>query len=190
MAGATPKSVTPSGYGPSQLRAAYNFGATGSSSTLIAIVDAYGYTNAAADLAVYRAKFGLPACTIANGCLAIYNELGQKGNYPAQNLGWAQEQSLDLDMASAACPNCRIALIQANSNSYSDLAAAENLAARLGARAISNSLWRGRDGTQFSNPPTTMPASRSPRAPATMATAPGRNSLRFTVCDRGRRHEL
>ncbi len=140
---------TPSGYGPSQLRAAYNFGATGSSSTLIAIVDAYGYTNAAADLAVYRAKFGLPACTIANGCLTIYNESGQKGNLPAQNVGWAQEQALDLDMASAACPNCRIALIQASSNSYSDLAVAENLAARLGARAISNSYGGGEMGTQF-----------------------------------------
>ncbi len=148
LSGATPKTVTPSGYSPSQLRAAYKLTAMGSSSTLIAIVDAYGYTNASANLAVYRAQYGLSACTTANGCLTIYNERGQQGPYPAQNLGWDQEQALDLAMASVACPNCRIALVQATTSSYADLAAAENTAAALGAHAISNSYGGSEQGTQ------------------------------------------
>src|SRR5579862_1344583 len=48
---------TPAGYGPTQLRAAYGITGTGSNTTTVAIVDAYGYPSAAADLAVYRTQF-------------------------------------------------------------------------------------------------------------------------------------
>ena len=58
--------AVPSGYGPSDLRAAYKITTNGT--TTIAIVDANGYSNAESDLAVYRAQYGLPACTTANGC--------------------------------------------------------------------------------------------------------------------------
>jgi subtilase family serine protease len=140
--------VTPSGYGPSSLRSAYNITTTGSASTTIAIVDAYGYTNAEADLGVYRAQYGLPACTTANGCFAKYNQNGVQGSYPAQNTGWAQETALDLDMASAMCPSCKIILIEATSTSYANLGAAENTAAAKGAHVISNSYGGGESGTQ------------------------------------------
>lgn len=152
LPGASRKDVMPSGYSPSQLRAAYNLTATGNSSTLVAIVDAYGYPQASANLAVYRAEYGLPPCTTANGCLTIYNENGAQNRYPREDLGWAQEQALDLAMVSAACPNCRIALVQTNSDSYSDLATGENLAAALGARAISNSYGGPEQGTQGVEP--------------------------------------
>ncbi len=138
----------PSGLKPADLRAAYNVTATGSSNTIIAIVDAYGYTNAETDLATYRSTFGLPACTSANGCFAKYNQAGVKGSYPRQNNGWAQESALDLDMASAMCPNCKIILVEANSASFSDLAAAVRTAAALGAKVISNSYGGGETGSQ------------------------------------------
>lgn len=141
--------LAPQGYGPADLRAAYNITATGSASTLIAIVDAYGYTNAEADLGVYRSQFGLPACTSANGCFAKYSQTGSTTTLPKANVGWSQESALDLDMASAMCPNCRIVLVEANSASYSDLAAAVNEAARLGAQVISNSYGGGESGSQF-----------------------------------------
>ena len=115
---------------------------------MIAIVDAYGYANAEADLAVYRSTYGLPACTTANGCFGKYNENGTKTSYPADNVGWAEETALDLDMASAMCPNCRIVLVEASSSSYADLGTAENVAARLGARVISNSYGGSEGGTQ------------------------------------------
>jgi hypothetical protein len=139
--------ATPSGYGPSDLRSAYKITGNGNSATIIAIVDAYGYTNAESDLATYRSYYGLPACTTANGCFKKVNQNGVQGSYPAQNTGWAQESALDLDMASAICPNCSLILVEADSSSYSDLSTAVNTAASLGAHVISNSYGGGESGT-------------------------------------------
>jgi len=143
--------ATPSGYGPSDLRSAYNITTNGT--TTIAIVDAYGYANAESDLAVYRAQFGLPACTTANGCFKKVNQSGQQGNYPRENTGWAQESALDLDMASAMCPGCKLVLVEATSNSFANLAAAVNTAASLpGVTVISNSYGGGETGSATYEP--------------------------------------
>ena len=127
------------GYGPADLRDAYKITANGDAATIVAAVDAFGYDNAESDLGVYRAQFGLPACTKANGCFRKFNQKGQQKKYPPQNIGWAEESALDLDMASAMCPNCQIWLVEANTSSLKDLAAAVNTAASLGAHVISNS---------------------------------------------------
>ena len=139
--------ITPSGFGPSDLRSAYNVTAGGSASTTIAIVDAYGYPNAEADLGVYRSQYGITACTTANGCFQKVNQNGVAGSYPQSNTGWAQEAALDLDMASAMCPGCKIILVESNSASLADLAAAVNTAARLGAHVISNSYGGSETGS-------------------------------------------
>ena len=76
------RNSTPSGYGPSDLRSAYKVTSSGSSSYTIAIVDAYGYPNAETDLAIYRAQYGLAACTTANGCFKKVNQNGVQGSYP------------------------------------------------------------------------------------------------------------
>lgn len=55
--------IAPSGFGPSDLRSVYAVTGTGSAATTIAIVDAYGYINAEADLGIYRSRYGLPACS-------------------------------------------------------------------------------------------------------------------------------
>lgn len=130
---------TVSGYSPSDLRDAYKITATGNSSTIVAIVDAFGYPNAEKDLGVYRAQFGLPPCTTDNGCFKKLNQRGQEDNYPSPDTGWAQESALDLDMASAMCPNCTLYLIEGNTNSFKNLGIAAQTAARLGAHVISNS---------------------------------------------------
>lgn len=138
-AGAPLATSGPSGYGPSDLRAAYGLGsALGGAGQTIAIVDAFDDANAESDLAVYRSQFGLPACTTANGC---FRKVDQNGgtNYPRGDAGWAEEISLDLDMASAICPNCKILLVEARTNSFANLAAAVDRAAALGATVISNS---------------------------------------------------
>lgn len=139
--------AAPSGYGPSDLRSAYKVTSSGSSSYTIAIVDAYGYPNAEQDLAKYRAQYGLPACTTANGCFKKVNQNGATSGYPRTDVGWAQEQALDLDMASAMCSNCKILLVQASSASSSALAAAVNTAVRLGANAVSNSYGGSESGS-------------------------------------------
>jgi subtilase family serine protease len=108
----------------------------------VAIVDAYDDPNAEADLAVYRSTYKLPPCTTANGC---FRKVDQNGGtaYPNPNQGWAEEISLDLDMVSSVCQHCNILLVEASSNSLSNLLAAENTAKNLGANVISNSWGAG-----------------------------------------------
>jgi len=130
--------AAPSGYGPSDLRSAYGLPSTGGAGQTVAIVDAYDDPTAASDLNVYRSQFGLSSCTTANGCFRKVNQTGGT-TPPRANASWAQEISLDVDMASAICPGCKILLVEANSSAFTDLAAAEDTAARLGATTISNS---------------------------------------------------
>jgi subtilase family serine protease len=135
--------VTPSGYGPSDLQNAYNLpSSTAGSGETVAIVDAYDDPTAESDLATYRAQYGLPACTTANGC---FKKVAQDGstNYPRGNSGWAEEESLDLDMVSAACPNCHILLVEASSTTMTNLGTSVNTAVSLGAKFVSNSYGGG-----------------------------------------------
>jgi subtilase family serine protease len=133
------EAAAPSGYGPADLQSAYALpSSSAGSGQTVAIVDAYNDPTAEADLAVYRSQYGLSACTTANGCFKKVNQNGQTSPLPATDGGWAQEISLDLDMASAVCPNCKIVLVEANSASFANLGTAENTAASL-AHIISNS---------------------------------------------------
>ncbi|HTJ69903.1 MAG TPA: S53 family peptidase [Actinospica sp.] len=143
--------ATPSGYGPADLQSAYNLpSATAGSGQTVAIVDAYDDPTAESDLGVYRAQYGLPACTTANGCFKKVNQTGAT-SYPRKNGGWAQEISLDLDMVSATCPNCHIILVEATSSSFANLGAAENEAASLHPSSISNS-YGGSDTSDAAEP--------------------------------------
>jgi subtilase family serine protease len=143
--------ATPSyqyGYRPVDLASAYKWAdPTGSSwnsnGQTVAIVDAYDNPNAASDLATYRSQFGLPPCPAAvNGCFDKRNQRGGTAP-PAGDTGWGQEIDLDIEMVSAVCPNCKILLVEADSNSFADLGVAVNEAVVLGATAISNSYGGG-----------------------------------------------
>ena len=137
--------ATPSGFGPSSLQSAYALpSSTAGSGKRVYIVDAYDDPNAASDLAAYRTQFGLPACTVANGCFQKLNQTGATSPLPAGNTGWAGEISLDLDMVSAICPNCSITLIEATDAS-DNLFTAVKEAATLGAKYVSMS-WGGAEG--------------------------------------------
>jgi hypothetical protein len=134
-------------YDPAYLQSAYNAPSlTKGTGETVAVVDAYDAPKAESDLAAYRSRFGLPACTTANGCFEKIDENGGT-NYPAYNHDWAEEISLDVDMVSALCPNCRILLVEAASANMSDLGAAVNEAVVLGADVVSNSYgsseWSG-----------------------------------------------
>ncbi|MFH8339739.1 peptidase S8 [Streptomyces sp. AM6-12] len=135
-------SGTPTGYGPSDLQSAYGLASAAASKgagETVAIVDAYDDPNAAADLATYRSYYGLPACTTANGCFKKVSQTGSTTSLPTADSGWAGEISLDLDMVSAACPNCNILLVEAKSASMTNLGTAVNEAVKLGAKYVSNS---------------------------------------------------
>ena len=128
------------GYSPDQLRTAY--GLSTDSTMAVAIVDAYANPNAATDLAAYRTQFKI----VGSGTLTQVNQTGGPITKLRGNVGWGQEEMLDLEMISAICPSCQIIYVGANSASFNDLAAAVDTAARLGAKVISNSYG----GTEFS----------------------------------------
>jgi hypothetical protein len=128
----------PAGYGPSDIQSAYALPDAGAGQT-VALVDAYDDPNAESDLAAYRAQYGLPPCTSANGCFTKVNQDGAAGPLPAPDTGWGLEISLDPDAVSAACPRCHILLVEANSSSTADLGPAVDTAVSLGASVVSNS---------------------------------------------------
>jgi hypothetical protein len=146
------------------LHTAYGLPSDAPDAQTIALVDAYNDPSAEADLQVYDEEFGLPPCTEANGCFKQVNEHGEAGNLPfpksereleeaqsgspeeaeeaEQAEGWTLEMSLDVETAHAICNSCDITLVEADSTESSDMEAAEQTAARLGATEISNS-WGG-----------------------------------------------
>lgn len=130
------------GFTPAQLQVAYNLpSSTNGSGQLVAIVDAYDNPNVFSDLSFYRSYFGLPTADFTK-----YNQEGEIGGYPTGNTQWGIDEDLDVQMASASCPNCSIDLIEANSSSGSDLQAAEAEAVALGAHIVSNSYVCRSDG--------------------------------------------
>jgi hypothetical protein len=134
----------PAAYAPADLQSAYNLSAassTNGSGQIVAIVDAYDDPNAEADLAIYRSTFALPACTTTDGCFLKVNESGRVSPVPGTDPtgGWEGEESLDLDMVSAVCPNCKILLVEADGSILGALETAEDTAASCGASIIANS---------------------------------------------------
>ena len=143
--GAKPDATTSyqSGYSPAQLRTAYGLNGL-SGTTTIAVVDAYAHPNAAADLAVYRNQFGLGTANLTQ-----YNQTGGTA-LPAGNVGWGQEEMLDLEMVSAICPTCPILYVGGNSASFTDLGTAVKTAAAKGAKVISNSYGGSESSSELS----------------------------------------
>jgi subtilase family serine protease len=134
---------TPGGYAPSDLQTAYGLTADSTNNgdgRTVAVVDAYDDPNAASDLNVYRSQYGLPACTVSNGCFS------QQKFTARSNPGWAAEESVDVDMVSAVCPHCKILLVEAASAALADLGTAEKFATSH-ADYVSNS-WSGDEGTK------------------------------------------
>lgn len=143
-----PKIMTgPTGYGPAQIQSAYKLTGLTSGGKTVALVDAYNDPKAASDLATFRSEYGLPACTVANGCFKQVNQSGATSPLPSGDYGWAVEESLDLDAVSSACPDCHIVLVEAKSASTANLDAAEHTAASTpGVVAVSNS-WGGSESS-------------------------------------------
>jgi subtilase family serine protease len=132
-------SPSPTGLSPATIKSVYSFStsATAGAGKTIAIVDAYDDPTAERDLAVFSSQYGLPACTTGNGCFSKVNQTG--GNaYPRKNPGWALEISLDVQWAHALAPGAHVLLVEASSNSFTNLLAAEDYA-KTHAQYVSNS---------------------------------------------------
>jgi subtilase family serine protease len=137
--------LPPCGYQPSEIQTAYNLtslyheGLTGAGTT-VAVVDAYGSTTIATDLAAFSQYMGLPQ--------ANFTVIGTptESNYSTDgNSNWANETTLDVEWAHAIAPGASIVLVVAPTNSWVDLFSADITAASLpGVVSVSNS-WGSAD---------------------------------------------
>jgi hypothetical protein len=131
------------GYTPGDLASAYgaNVNASAAKKMTVAIVDAFGNPKIKTDLATFNTQYGIAAETATS--FRVVNQTGGS-SLPAAgtgpNAGWATEESLDVQAVRGLCRKCKIVLVQANTNSNSDLDTAENTAANvIKADIISNS---------------------------------------------------
>ncbi len=133
--GVSPASA-PSGFGPADILDAYKLPVNAGAGSTLAVVDAQDDPNAESDMAVYRAQFGLSACTVASGCFKKVSQTGSTTALPTPDAGWAEEESLDLDAASAIAPAAHLILVEANSATMANLGTAVNRAVAMGATSI------------------------------------------------------
>jgi kumamolisin len=117
----------------------------------IALVDAYDNPQALANLTTFSSHYGLPVATftkvLANTAFGTLNGMTAScSGTPAGNTGWGLEEDLDIEWAHAMAPSAQIILVEACSNSYSDLYFAEQVAGlkvnAAGGGDVSNS-WGG-----------------------------------------------
>jgi kumamolisin len=102
----------------------------------IALVDAFDNPDIETDIAAFAAAYGYSAANFTKVKI---------GNPPA-NADWSVEESLDVEYSFAMAPKAQIYLVEAESNSFTDLLAAEDKATELveaaGGGEVSNS-WGG-----------------------------------------------
>ncbi len=135
-------STSPVGLTPAIMKSVYSFptSSTAGAGETIAIVDAYDLPTAESDLNTFSSTFGLPPCTTANGCFKKVNQTGGS-SYPRYNAGWGLEIALDIEWAHAIAPGAKILLVEASTNSFTNLLKAEDYASAHAAY-VSNS-WGG-----------------------------------------------
>lgn len=132
-------SATPQGMTPDQIKSAYNLPATGGHGT-IAIIDVGADATIESDLAAFDKQFNLPACTTANKCFEKHMM-----DSTAKDRGWSLETALDVEWAHAIAPNAKILLVEAKTESGTNLLNAVDYArARSDVVAVSMS-WGGNE---------------------------------------------
>lgn len=121
------------GMTPGLIRHAYNLDQVGytGAGQVIAIVDAYDDPTIAQDLHTFNQKYGLPDSTF----LKVVPTTG----VPRYDAGWASEIALDVEWAHAVAPGATIMLVEAKSDSYTDLLSAVDFAVSKGAKEVSMS---------------------------------------------------
>jgi len=154
------------GMGPSDVVAAYHIPPSAAANgKIVAILDGPD-SHAYSDLSAYRSQYGLPALPKCAGnptgtspCFAQVNEDGSASTGQDAGSGSDGETGLDMDMISAACPDCSILLVEiggAQGNVQdSDFVTGAQTAARLGAVATSISMGGPEQGDPTGNNYTT-----------------------------------
>jgi subtilase family serine protease len=128
------------GLSPSQIRHAYGFDqlADNGSGQTIAIVTAFDDPNIGNDLAVFDQAFGLPAPPSFNKAVSA--------GTPTDG-GWSGEAALDVEWAHAIAPKASILLVEAKSDSTSDLMPAVDYARKQAGVSVVSMSWGGSESS-------------------------------------------
>ncbi len=175
-ASAPAQTALPQGLTPQQLRQAYGYNAisvggvvgNGAGQT-IAIVDAFDWPTAFADLKAFDQRFGLPDPP----SFTKVNQQGQAGPLPSPDVqgGWGVEEALDVEWAHSVAPAANIVLVEANDAAPADLDASVNTAKELpGASVVSMSFGGPEDPSELGEDSTFLSA---PGHPVTFLAATG-----------------
>ncbi len=134
-------------FGAADLENAYNIPTYLQPHATIAIIGGPDDPSAEADLAVYRAAYGLPACTASTGCFKKVTSTGSTALPVASATSTiGVTMSTALDMASAGCPSCKLLVVELTTDNASELLTAVTTAKGLGASAmVSLGTWSGFD---------------------------------------------
>jgi subtilase family serine protease len=111
-------------------------------SQAIAVVDAYDAPTAAADLEYFSSQFGLPFSE--EKFQVVYAGHGAPPVDPTGS--WEIEEAVDTEYAHAMAPNAKLYLVEADSNSFTDLFAAVRVATNLVACGRKSNCPRGSRG--------------------------------------------
>lgn len=151
-------STSPTGLPPSAIQSVYNLSGLSPSSgagagQIIAIVDAFHDPNALSDLNTFNAQYGyaqLSTCTSLSQSGPCFEQVFAQGKQPRVNAGWVLEESLDIEWAHAEAPAAKIVLVEAATNSNTNLFGAVVAANNLGANVVSMSWGGGESGGETS----------------------------------------
>src|SRR5260370_29386982 len=128
----------PAGLSPAAARHFYGFDliANLGAAQIIGIVPAYDDPNIESDLGVFNTTYQLATCTTKNGG---FKKIYASGGKPSGNSTWALEASLDVEWSHALAPQAKIYLVEAASNSLTDLFTALDAAVKNEASVVSMS---------------------------------------------------
>jgi hypothetical protein len=138
-----------SGFTPAQLHRAYALPKHSRVAQTIAVVVPFHTPTAAKDLATFSKRFKIRSCTIANGCFRNVNQRGDATPLPIADPthgAWVTESALGVQTARGICQNCRILVVEADSDSRADLSIATATAVRLGADEVISTQLLADDG--------------------------------------------
>nr|WSX75432.1 S53 family peptidase [Streptomyces sp. NBC_00899] len=136
---------TTRGYTPQQIQARLGLKGDGTGQT-VAIVDAFDYPTAEADLNHFATHFDLPpTCdTVDAGADCFdFQQVYADGSRPAGNTGWNEEAALDIEWVHSVAPHAKIVLVESADASMAALERADDAAAALHPAAVSNSWGSG-----------------------------------------------
>lgn len=112
------------GMEPADLLTAY--GITPSATvTTVSVTIPFHHPALESELATFRAAYGLPPCTVANGKLKVLNQNGIQGSYPGLDPSgspqWDDTIMADLDILSAMYPAAKLVVVESNDDLQSNL---------------------------------------------------------------------